>query len=824
MRLAVLSCGALVVSHKDTSWLFGAPEGIAEALKEAGIDTPGYCFTTNLRAPGYGTLGPIVRFKEQKLVMGGLTAEPISHRHGTDYAIKAEDGSMVLFSERGDVSAQDVEGYQLALIKNKHRSDRFADSVITWPWADAEWEVVEKEAHPLYAYKVWNSMDDVPDNLKHVDGVALTLDQSNFLARVAEASGTGGKENWAIAMSQFKKSFEKKDGSWVKRKPKTQEKEELENSEGRTDGGPLGLKEYTGDELIQAIEQAGGSRLDILTISEKSDGSYYIDLGDWAADRTVEALKEVFGPVDYDLEAPPSDDWELVWPVVKEVDEFGQPHSRFGDVITAAMHTAYNDVSDKYFKKGYLSQDERMAVASAVGPALKALRENLPAQLMDREVVCDEEEGHMMSHKAANISWTYKSQEGTWRWASISSVADWDRQEELFTTKAMDWALNFNRLLEKMGRISNKGPLRYRHIPGLDGGDCDTQSRVGDYLFESGTFRDTPLGLTMRTKMESEPGWGVSLGLLYADTDIVDGQYQRAAIFERSMTPDPAVVLTSINTVNKEGDMKLLNEEQLKQAAEELGMELTEVKTMYERAIAAGGPLGLKEFSTQLKASQFEKEANMSTKDLTEALAELSEEEFKEVEETLANIRSTRKSETEMLAEALAELDETEFKEVESILAQVKAGKKKMPPEMIKKMEEMEASAGDDEEEDAAEEKTKTKDVDPVMALLLAQVKSNNEAMTAQTKTMQGMLMALLAGGGKMDQAAVKEAVGSMLGELPRDNVDSFVSKNSQPANGEGDAAILKKLKELEQRVPGNNGLYGFFTSQKLNANKDGGR
>ena len=105
----------------------------------------------------------------------------------------------------------------------------------------------------------------------------------------------------------------------------------------------------------------------------------------------------------------------------------------------------------------------------------------------------------------------------------------------------MDWAVAFAKLTK------NYGPLRYKHIPGMDGGDCDTMLRVGDYLFESGTFRDNPVGLAMRKKLKEDPGaWQISVGLAYAKDDIKGGVYSRAAIFERSMTQRPALPLTTI--------------------------------------------------------------------------------------------------------------------------------------------------------------------------------------------------------------------------------------------------------------------------------------
>jgi hypothetical protein len=67
----------------------------------------------------------------------------------------------------------------------------------------------------------YSKLEDVPENMKKLDGVALTLDQINQISKVADAIGVDKKKNgYAIAKSQFKASHMIKDGHWVKKEVK----------------------------------------------------------------------------------------------------------------------------------------------------------------------------------------------------------------------------------------------------------------------------------------------------------------------------------------------------------------------------------------------------------------------------------------------------------------------------------------------------------------------------------------------------------------------------------------------------------------------------
>lgn len=698
MRIAVLKEGAIVVKEGDQQWLFGVPENIQNVLKEEGIEQPKVVFTTNLRAPGLGHLGPVLTFKEKPLRMNGLSATPIEHKHGTDFAIKSDNGT-ILYSERGDVSVEDVEGYHLAIIKNKHRADEFSETVLTWPWKSQEFILTDNLLTPVHAevtYKVWTSVEDVPENIKKVDNAPLSLEQSNWIARVAKGAGEEGKENWAIAISSFKKAHMLKDGKWVKKEEETAEKEH----------GMMTLLSQD-----KAGYKAKGSGIKVCANCE-----YY------CKNMTCKKVEGEISPMGT------CDIWEY-------------------------------------------GVEEKMPMTTYMGE-LKEYPQLIPG----------------LPSEIDNKGWktTYKDGD-TDRWLSISSVAAWDRQNELFSTKAMDWAIAFGNM------INYKGPLRYRHIPGLDGGDCDTQVRVGDFLFESGTFRDNALGQKLKELM-LDPEYGVSIGLAFAKGDLEpNGMYKRAAIFERSMTKQPSVITTSIIRTKEDNLMKILTETELKSVAEELGFPVEEVKLMYERALTAGGPFGLKEFKefalkegggsvvvTGDSEDDEPEKSELTTKEMFEILKELGEDEFETLKFMVERITKAKKSD---YSEEDMEDDEEEM-EVE---VKMPMKKKKSSDDRLSDLENLFTQQSQ---------------------LIMEQTKSINTLAQALTGT----------------QNDTNKAIQNFMGQLPRKQAANFVStstKEQEPSST--DAQILAKLKELEGKLnsgtqaPGMKAVYDVFTSKNLN-------
>ena len=817
MKAVTLSSGALIVLDKEQSWLFGAPEGVAANIAAAGLEIPNILFTTSLRAPGYGKLGPVLRYKEAPLRMNGLSAMPKHHTHGTDYVIESADGN-ILFSERGDVSVEDTKPYTLAIIKNKHAAAGYGDNVIHWPWPDAEFNITHNTARLINKMelpevpqevitqsKEWTSEADIPSNLKTIDGTKLTVAQANYIAKIAKASGDEGKENWAIGISAFQKAHEVRDGKWVTKKPSVADKE------------LVGVTNCMGDVVSMVATR------------------------------------------------------------------------RFGDVITAALHTAYNEIADRYFADGFLSQEERLQVAEAVGPALSIFRDSLPYELLTRDVTSGvtpvqntlidvtampvEETTTVTAYPEFEFSndvplpsadftlhgdnpsvlpafpngvmkeqWlrTYKDDKGRSRWASVSSAAYWDKQGELFTTKAMDWAIDFAKF------IGNKGTLRYKHVPGLDGGECDTQIRVGDFLFESGFFYDTPIGLAMERKLKEEPEkWQISLGLAFADGDVVNGQYQRACIVERTMTDRPALPITALSINTKEFDeMKILTEEELLTVAKELGRPLDEVKQMYDRAVSATGLFANKEeLMTQFKAAQEIEDTPVTAEDLVPILEGLTMAEWKELKSALKEVDENHGEELvetvtkDDLVPVLEALDDDEWMELTQAIKEcdrgdmglmyatkedlrdilrglslsdwrqlnwaIKAAKAPVEEEDDELMDE--ELMDEEAEETPAPVRKKTKSIDS------ARLDRLENMMTKQFEAITS-----LAG----------TVATTMAGTVPTRNVavpngNTFLTSQKEAGNQTAaDEAIMRKLKALEDAVqsasPTNN-LYDVFTSRQLN-------
>lgn len=126
----------------------------------------------------------------------------------------------------------------------------------------------------------------------------------------------------------------------------------------------------------------------------------------------------------------------------------------------------------------------------------------------------------------------FEDANGEMRWISFSSNAFEDREEELFTTKALEEAVEY---AEKTGE---RGPLLLYHVPAAEVGHCDFQAVQGRFLIESGTFSDTPLGQkALEYFTNSDEEHQVSIGYTYKDGDQKDGTYDWLRINERSVCP-----------------------------------------------------------------------------------------------------------------------------------------------------------------------------------------------------------------------------------------------------------------------------------------------
>jgi hypothetical protein len=123
--------------------------------------------------------------------------------------------------------------------------------------------------------------------------------------------------------------------------------------------------------------------------------------------------------------------------------------------------------------------------------------------------------------------------EGNLRWLAFSTNAFEDHSREVFSTKAIEDAVEWH------NTTGERGPLRIFHVEGADIGNCDFQAVQGRFLIESGTFYDNPMGQKAVQYFEEHPEeeWQISVGYFYKADDDADGTYDWVRWKERSVLP-----------------------------------------------------------------------------------------------------------------------------------------------------------------------------------------------------------------------------------------------------------------------------------------------
>lgn len=113
----------------------------------------------------------------------------------------------------------------------------------------------------------WDSMENVPENLREHGGAKLTLEQANWLAEVADAVKEQGDadEPWAVAWAQFEEAYEKKGSVWVKRG-----REEEAEPQARAPDLPA-LKPYQQRSRVNEVGAEGA-------VEARGDGDYRVEL------------------------------------------------------------------------------------------------------------------------------------------------------------------------------------------------------------------------------------------------------------------------------------------------------------------------------------------------------------------------------------------------------------------------------------------------------------------------------------------------------------------------------------------------------------------
>jgi len=102
---------------------------------------------------------------------------------------------------------------------------------------------------------------------------------------------------------------------------------------------------------------------------------------------------------------------------------------------------------------------------------------------------------------------TYKTADGKDGWLAVSTAAAWDLQQELFTTKAMDWDI------ARAERTKEYPELRLFHIRGFKLGKCTSMARIGNWAVDKGIWNDTAFAQSMKDNVARNTGrWKVSRG------------------------------------------------------------------------------------------------------------------------------------------------------------------------------------------------------------------------------------------------------------------------------------------------------------------------
>lgn len=111
-----------------------------------------------------------------------------------------------------------------------------------------------------------------------------------------------------------------------------------------------------------------------------------------------------------------------------------------------------------------------------------------------------------VAKEALGLLYTYKDDISD-RWVAVSTVQTVDKQNETFTTTAMDKGI------ARAQRLKEYPELRLWHVRGFKLGMCDYMSRVGIYAVDQGYWHQTPFAQAMKDLVVANDGrWRVSRG------------------------------------------------------------------------------------------------------------------------------------------------------------------------------------------------------------------------------------------------------------------------------------------------------------------------
>lgn len=342
----------------------------------------------------------------------------------------------------------------------------------------------------------YSSVSEAPANIRKLDGVALTLAQVNWIANVAEGLDPDKVENvWAVAIAQFKRSFVKRDGKWVKRETEEKRMSISESVRSLT-------KWLLGDD-----DEFGKWSPAVLLPKEAE-----IEKKDLSLRDIQSMIQDRVGP--RPLEVAVNE--ERVW-----------------------VEAIYPDT-----KKGYVILDK----AGRLYRADYAIGDDGVIELSDAKQVEITYEAKAL--KAMDVGIKVFEVDGEPHWAAMTTNAFEDLEEETFETKVLadyvaavemgEVPAEFLAVLKERGLPTNPhGELWFAHIPYSRLGEPTWKGVHEHFLLEIGKFDDTPPAKAMAEYLKDNgEDYRVSHGYLYREGDRGDKLYSEPIWkFETSVLP-----------------------------------------------------------------------------------------------------------------------------------------------------------------------------------------------------------------------------------------------------------------------------------------------
>lgn len=366
--------------------------------------------------------------------------------------------------------------------------------------------------------KPFDKVSDAPANVQELDGAKLTLAQVNWIANVAD--GLKGKKDidspWAVAIGQFKQSFKKEDGKWVKKKPAAEEKELLD------------LAKSAVETLRRSSQEAFDSLVGVL-IAEKE-----VSL-DASLQQVRNAFYAEFGPKETAVEQQsPYVSHDGVFPDHVIVEEGGKlykvPYTSVLGGITFADKSKWQQVVHTY---------------TPVVPVGEVTLEKEPTMKMAVAVA----KAMLKRQKSTTTVW----KEGDERYyMALISMAIFDEENQIVEKEGMDFSIALAQ------KHDYKSGMYIRHVvPKSLVGRCMYERRIGPYWVEVGKFLNAPLAERTFEILEkdTEGKWRLSIGFITTKDQAKRGRYTRLLKYDTTITDRPALPVTAILAIGGKSEM-----------------------------------------------------------------------------------------------------------------------------------------------------------------------------------------------------------------------------------------------------------------------------